>query len=437
MKARLSKLAASAGVTALVLGLAACGGGGGTGAPSGTPGGDVDVAGDSYDGPNVTLTLWNQFTGDDGPYFAKMIDEFNAAHENIQIKSTSLDAGEMYSKIPTAIKSKKGPDIVVMAADSVPTMAAQGNLLGLDEIAQALNLSEDDFTAPAWNAGEYKGVRYSIPLDMHLYGLFYNKDLFKEAGLDPENAPQTRDDYMAALEALKTVGIQGHWEPTYDEWGFRGLLKQFGGAEFNDEGTKAIFNSDAGVEALTWMRSLIDDGYSPANVDDPWKAFIAGNNAMGFFGTWSLGDKALENVNFGTAPFPQIGDQAGVWGGSHQFTITTQAANDSDKLAAAAFAVNYLSENSIEWAKANQVPARASVRELPAFTELTNLQPFAEMIDYIAFNPTLPGLNSALDPINQAINKVLVSNADPKQALDEAANLTDAILKDNQAKYGY
>ena len=69
---------------------------------------------------------------------------------------------------------------------------------------------------------------------------------------------------------------------------------------------------------------MIDEGYSPANVDDAWKAFISGTNAIGYFGIWSLGDPALSEFEWGVSPMPVNGDEPGVWGSSHQFVVTKQ-----------------------------------------------------------------------------------------------------------------
>ncbi|MBN8883742.1 MAG: ABC transporter substrate-binding protein [Salana multivorans] len=435
MKNRFTTVAGIATASALTIALAACGGGSGGGGAA-TPGANLEVSGDSYDGPKVELQLWNPFTGGDGPYFNSIVDEFNAANENVQIKVTSMDAADMYGKAPAAIRSNKGPDLAVFHVQSIPTQAVQGTLLGLDAIVADLGLTEDDFAQVVWQAGEVNGVRYSIPFDQHMLGLFYNKDLFEKAGLDPEKPPHTREEYDAALDALKAAGIQGHWQQPNAEWQFRGLIAQFGGSEFNEDGTEATFNSPAGVEALTWLRSLVEDGHSPANVDDAEKAFIAGTNAMGFFGEWFAGNEALDELNWGTAEFPVIGDQPAVWGSSHQLVITTQVEGDADRQAAAAYAVNQLSQMSATWANAYQVPARKTVRESAEVQAVTNLQPFIAQLDTVVFNPSVPGLENSLDPLNQAIVKVIGSGADPQQALDEAVELTNNILKDNAAKYG-
>ncbi|TFV81737.1 ABC transporter substrate-binding protein [Microbacterium sp. dk485] len=418
-----------AAVTVLAFALSSC-----SGQSAGT-GAEVTVSGDSYDGPDVALTVWNPFTGADGPHFQTMVDEFNESQESITVTATSMPGSDLYGKIGTAIRADKGPDVAVIHVQNVASQVAQGNLLAIDNVVEALDLTGDDFAENVWDAAEYDDRRYSIPLDQHMYGLFINKEVYAEAGLDPV-APTDKDELIAQLDAFKAAGIQGFWQPTSDEWGFRTFLSQFGGSEFSEDGTEATFNSAAGVEALAWQRSLIDDGYSPENVDDPWKAFLAGENAMGLFGIWHLGDPALAEVDFMAAEVPQVGDQPGVWGSSHQLTITTQAEGDENKTAAAAYFVNYLSQNSLEWAHANQVPARKSVRE-SAEQELTMLQPFAAQIEDIAFNPLYPGLESSLTPLTDAINEVMTSGADPQEALDKAAEQTNAIIEDNRQKYGY
>ena len=84
-------------------------------------------------------------------------------------------------------------------------------IIQLDDVANTLNLKKKDFFPVVWDAGVYNGHRYGIPLDIHPLGFYYNKGVMEKAGLDPNEPPQTKDDYMAALEQMKSKGIQGHW----------------------------------------------------------------------------------------------------------------------------------------------------------------------------------------------------------------------------------
>ncbi|MFF4623453.1 ABC transporter substrate-binding protein [Nonomuraea jabiensis] len=389
----------------------------------------------------MKLEFWNPFTGPDGAYFKTMVEKFEKANPNIDINMTTLQAADLYSKLPTAVASGKGPDVAVIHLDSVATIAAQGNLLSLDAVVKNLGFTQDDFAPAVWQGGVWKGARYSIPLDMHMLGLFYNKTVLKQAGLDPDKPPQTAQDYLAALEKLKKAGIAGQW---IDSYGFMrtlfvSLLKQFGGEQLNDTGDKALWNSEAGVRALTWMQDLIKKGYSPKNVgtDAYWGAFKGNKTAFVWGGIWALGDPDLKNVDWDVAPLPVIGDQPGVWSNSHQFVATRQIKGDANKTAAAAYFINKISADSIEWARANQVPARASVRKSGEFAELKKVATFATQIDALSLPDTFPGLNDINLALEKEINTVLLLKSEPKEALDRAVQKANAILADNKAKYGY
>ena len=211
------------------------------------------TGGKSYNGPKVSLAFWNGFTGGDGPYMQDLVDEFNSQEKNINVSMNTVEWETYYQKVPSAVQSGKGPDLGIMHIDQLPTNAARGVILALDDVASALKLKESDFVPVVWNAGVYNGKRYGIPLDIHPLGLYYNKSLMEDAGLDPDSPPQTEDDYMAALEDLKGAGIEGHWMSPFLFTGgltFQALLYQFGGQLYNEDATEATFNSDAGVSAL-------------------------------------------------------------------------------------------------------------------------------------------------------------------------------------------
>lgn len=421
------------------LALAGCGGG-----PQNNPAmqGQGGSGGKTYDGPKVELSFWNGFTGGDGPYMQKLVEEFSANEKNIDVSMNTVEWDVYYQKVPTAVRTGKGPDLGIMHIDQLPTNAARGVIIPLDDVASALKLKESDFAPVVWQAGVYNNHRYGIPLDMHPLGLYYNKGTLEKAGLDPDKPPQTNDEYLGALEQMKGKGIQGSWISPFLFTGgftFQILLWQNGGDLYNQDVSKATWNSDAGVEALNWMIDLIKKGYSPKNVaqDAELTAFQNGDNAFMWNGIWNiLPLNDVKGLEWGAAPIPQIGGQKAAWSNSHNFVIMNKQGQDPNKIEASKVFINWLSQNSVEWAKAGQVPAREDARESQEFKSLKWQPIFAEEIPYIHFPPPVPGIgdvyNATLDP---AINEVVLLKNEPKAALDEAAKQADQLLEENRQKY--
>jgi multiple sugar transport system substrate-binding protein len=390
----------------------------------------------------VELAFWNGFTGGDGPYMNALVDQFNAEHDNIQISTNTVEWEDYYQTVPVAVRSEEGPDVGVMHVDQLGTNAARGVIIPLDEVADALGLEESDFDPTVWNAGIYDGQRFGIPLDIHPLALYYNKSLMEEAGLDPNRPPQTRDEYESALEELRGNGIQGSWVSPFPFTGtmqFESLLWQFGGDLYNEGATRATFNSDAGVEALTWMVDLVENGYSPSDVaqDAEFIAFQNGENALHWNGIWQINAlKEVEDLDWGVAPLPRIGSDDATFANSHNFVITQQATTDQNKVEASQVFINWISQQSIEWAESGQIPARNSVRESQEFEDLPEQATIAQEVPYVHFRPPVPGIGDIQpETYDQAVNEAVLRQSDPQTALDEAAERADQLLEENRQKY--
>ena len=435
---RFISLAAISGSAAA---LAACGGGtsprdmpADTTAPSG------DGGKDGYDGPAVQLAFWNGFTGGDGPMMKKLVDQFSSEHENIAVTMTTMQWADYYAKLPTAVTSGKGPDIGIMHVDSVATNAARNVIQPLDDVAAALDLQESDFAPVPWKAGIYDDKRYAIPLDVHPLGFYYNKDVMEKAGLDPEKPPTNNDEYLGALEELKKSGVEGHWATPFPFTGsmtLQSLIWQFGGSMFNEDGTQVLWAEEPGVTALTWYADLIKKGYSPAKVaqDADYIAFKNGENAFNWNGIWQVNDLKQTDINWGVAALPNIGGTDAAWAGSHQFVLPVQKDQDENKAVASRVFVNWISEQSLTWAEAGQVPARNSVRESEEFKALTEQNELASQIDDLRFPPTIPGIGDCFGEFEKAFNAALLSGTDPAKALQDSSTRAQKILEDNAKKY--
>ena len=427
-------LGAALGVGAAV---SACGGGSAGNTPG--AGAGANLAEGPYEGPKVTLGFWNGWTGGDGAFAKQMVETFNSERDNIEVQMNVLEWTDFYSKLPNAVASGAGPDVAAMHIDQVATNAARRVIMPLDDFASVMDLQEDDFNPIIWNAGTYDDQRYAIPLDVHPLGFYYNNKLLQQGGIS--EPPQDRESWEAALTGMKSAGVQ------YPFWAtatwpahliFISLLGQFGGSLYDEEATKATFASEAGVEALTWYAEHVPE-FSPPNVanDAQAQAFRQGRDAMTWDGIWMMNEWAKVNgLDWGAAPIPQIGDEKAVWASSHQLTVMQQRNPDENKLHAAREFLAWFSENSIEWAKSGQIPARNSVRESDEFAALEVQSTLAEQLDYVVFQPTIPGIADITAPTyEQAVNTVVLGKADAKTALEEAASKADALLEDNRKKY--
>ncbi|MDT0215018.1 ABC transporter substrate-binding protein [Rothia sp. ARF10] len=419
--------------------LSACGG---SSTPPGTaPSTGSFGEGEKYDGPQVKLAFWNGFTGGDGPFMKQMVDAFNKENPKAQVAMNTLQWGDFYPKVPTAVASGAGPDVAIMHIDQLATNAARRVIVPLDEVASGLKLEESDFQEVVWNAGEYKDKRYGIPLDIHPLGFYANKALMEKAGIT--EIPTDREGFEAAVTELKGKGGVANPFWVTATWPahliFTSLIAQFGGSIYDEEGAKATFNSDAGVEALQWMTKFISDGSSPKNVSNDAQAvaFRQQRNALTFDGIWMMNEWAkVSGLQWEAAKFPTIGDKPAVWASSHNFVVTSQAAKDPNKLAASRAFISYISGKSIEWAKSGQVPARKSVRDSAEFKALKVQATLAEQLPDVQFPPSVPGIGDVTTPTYEtAVNEVVLGKKQAKAALDEAAKKADSLLEANRSKY--
>lgn len=427
-------LAASGGLTAAFL--AGCGGGQGVGGQQSDAGGEFTG---EYTGPKVSLDYWNGFTGGDGPTMQAMVEDFSKAQKNIDVRNNTADWADFYQRLPAAVQAGKGPEVGVMHLDQLATNAARNVIVALDDVAEQIGISEEDFTSAVWGPGIYNGKRYGIPLDVHCLAMFWNQEHFDKAGIsDP---PTDAASLEEACQALQEAGYQQpFWMP--NQWPahlmFFSLIWQNGGAPYNEDATEATFGSEAGVAALSWMREQVDKGYSPGNVDidAQYLAFKNGKNSITWDGIWQINDLKSAGMQYGIAAIPTIGDTPASWANSHHFFMTSQAAEDENLSNASKMFISSLSQESSQWASAAMIPARNSAREEAAYTDA----PQAVLDDYLEnlhFLPAVPGVADTIaDTVEVAVNEVILGKTPVEEALAKYQDAATQLLQENQEKYG-
>jgi multiple sugar transport system substrate-binding protein len=417
--------------------LAACGSGAATEAPANVQESDECPAGVS----GMALEMWSPFTGPDGDEMTALADRFSSENP-CGITVTHVAQPEYVQKLEAAAAAGQLPAMTAVRAINVAQLAARNVLKPFSAEAMAV-LGDDiasDFPEDLWNVGLYEGERYSFPLDVHPLVMFYNRDLFEAAGIEePGTEPWTREEFEDALTKLEASGVTplslGTAFQAAALW--QALIRQYGGSLTDEAGETATYDSEAGVRALERIKELRDK-YTPeiSGAGDPEvNVFKQGNVGMTFHGPWWISD--LQQLDFvGFAPLPTIGDQPATWGGSHQIALTT---DDATTQTASAMWIKWLSENSMEWAKAGQVPARQSVRNDPALAEAAApISKVVESANIVVILPQVPALEPALwDQFGPVIDGYLAGDiSDAAAALAEANARSQQVIDENKSIFG-
>ncbi|WP_192627464.1 ABC transporter substrate-binding protein [Microbacterium hydrocarbonoxydans] len=250
----------------LVTGLAAC-------APSAGEASDEPITAEGVD-DGSTLTLWTRAPME---HQAKLlVDAYNASHEN-QVELTIVPNDDYVAKVGAAAGSGGLPDLFAADIVYVPNWVEQG--LFKDISAQIDQLDYKDTINPGHlSAGTVDGKEHVLPFVLDLSMLFWNKELFAEAGLDPDKAPATLQEFADAATAVQALNKPD----TY--------------------GTATGLNC-GGCLVFTWFPSIWASGDQVMS-DDGTESLLNGDSAQEVYKTWA----GLEEAG---AVLPSSTDEAG------------------------------------------------------------------------------------------------------------------------------
>jgi multiple sugar transport system substrate-binding protein len=317
-------LAALVALMALLLPLlAACGGdstptpgtSGGTGstgdtsatATTGTTGG----SGSTDSGQKVTLTFWNGFTGPDRPAVEGLVKKWNDTHPNVQIQMDITPWDSLLQKLPSSLSTGQGPDLMGVSFTYMPQYAAAGYLKDLTPYMQAgSDLDPANFSQGLVDVMKYNGKFYGAPMNYATLLMYYNKDMFKDAGLDPDKPPATWDEWTDALKKLSKTGANGQQygigigeHDTIPNWP---ILMWGNGGDVIKDGKPALSDPKS-VEALKkWSDLVTKDKISPTGLTgaEADKLFETKKSAMDISGPWLTSGFEKDGLNFDVAPIP-------------------------------------------------------------------------------------------------------------------------------------
>lgn len=417
-----------------------------------TSGSDSGSSGSNASGAPIELTMWHGYgkvidnqgqTNYEAKSLTDLVDEYNSMNTGIHVNLEYIGSNDhALEKLTVALNADEQPDITYQYGTSMPQLATAPNVMNLTDRVQEQAFNWDDFAEGARQAASVDGQVYGIPALIDNLAIVYNKDLFEQAGLDAPTADWTWDDFAAAAKALtdpskQQFGFAFPIDSSEDTvWHFDAMLWEGGGDILNADNTQAAFNSDAGVQALTTLQqmavtdqSVFLDQQNTGKIDN---LFNAGKIGMVVTGPWAL--SAYPDANYGVQIMPMYA------GGSHA-TIAgpdmwVMFDNDGHGDAAWQFmqwftAAEQVKQDSME---SGHLPIRNSVVQEPGFLqEFDKKFPgeglFAENLANVTkARPVITSYDQISRIMGEAIVSAMLGQADPKAALDDAANQVNQVL---------
>ncbi|QLJ03067.1 extracellular solute-binding protein [Streptomyces sp. NEAU-sy36] len=424
----ISRRALAAAVTALVLPLSACGSGGGDG-------GSTDASG-KVEG-DITFQTWNLRANFKG-YFDGLIADFEKKYPGTHVKWVDQPAEGYADKISADAAGGTLPDVVNVSPDLVAPLVKAGLAMNLDKAAAKYR---SEYLPGAWASHQVPGVTgtYAFPWYLNTGPMFYNKALFKEAGLDPEKPPKTYDELFTdarrmAQESGGKVATLANI-PAIEDFG------RYGASLMNKDGTGFAFNDAKGVELLTKYKQLYDaKGLDPqalnATPESAGKKFLTQAVAMN-------PGSALDLENFKTqAPslYKNIGitDQITNTGHANMYVMGLMVNSRTRNTPAAVAFAHYVTDAEHQMSFARKVaifPSTAGSLDDPYFTkedgtDATRVRIAAakSLKDAVNYTPVLfsEQMKTAL---RNEVGKAMQGKQSPKAALDNAVKACDRLLQ--------
>ncbi|GIP40545.1 ABC transporter substrate-binding protein [Paenibacillus sp. J31TS4] len=429
-------------MTAILLLTSACGSkpSSEAGASSAQASGQAAAAGDTQ-----KVIWWHSLGGDNGKAVDKLVASFNASRKDIQVEAVFQGSyDESLTKMKASMDSKSGPSLIQVYEIGSRYMIDSKAITPMQTFIDKEKYDMSQLEPSIAGYYTFDNKLYSMPFNTSNPILYYNKDLFKAAGLDPEKPPKTYEEVAEAAKKLSKDGVSGASFAIYG-W----FMEQFfanQGAELLDNGngrsalaTASLVNADAGVKTLTWWKSLVDSKAAinlGRKTDDTKKAFAAGQVAMILDSTASL--RGIVNsvggkfeVGTGFLPKPADAKDGGVVvGGASNWILNNKS--EAEQKAAWEF-IKYLSapEQQADFhVNTGYFPITKKAYEQQVVKDnLAKYPQFQTAVDQLhatKLNKATQGAVMGVYPearqiTETAIEEALAGKKSPKDALDAAA----------------
>ncbi len=433
----------------LVMTMAACSNSDGTTGSGAVGGTDTQKTGGEPK-EKVKITYWHIFPEGDAfkEVHDKLIKDFNESQDEVFVEDLGISFFDFLSKMDTAIPAGTGPDVGFMGLEDSNFRAASGVLADLKPYIEKDGFAMDQFYEAAVKYVSYEEGIYGMPLIWGTRMLVYNKQMFRDAGLDPEKPPKTLEELEAYADKLTKLDAKGNIEvmgfhPSLGNASFMDYLDGRGGQLF-DENDNPIINNDTVLKTLEWYVDMTNkygakqaQSLKSSSATTGIDPFLAGFVAMEVNVNDFYKKLAESDMDYGLAPIPipaEGGVRAATGGG---FDLEVFDHGDPAKVEAAWKFVSFMTnvENQQYWAVQNKWPV-ANQKAMETSEEIKadpDWQIIVGDLPYAVPNKFIMKAKNWWNALSPEIEAAQNGLKTPKQALDDAQKAVEAQIKSYEA----
>jgi len=390
------------------------------------------------------VNLWHPWAVTQAKPITDLTKEFDDKTADVNTILTFVPGDQLTQKILASISAGNPPELMPGSPFNLPAFADANGIKDLGPYAKPGDVDAKDVYPGVMDVSTYKGKLVAVPLTVGTQGYYMNADLWKAAGLDVAKPPKTWDDLRQFAKAL-TKPDQKQWGWMIHNDGTNGTsqiwvtyLYQNGGALFDKDNAKSVFNGAEGVEALQFWTDLVNkDKVSPQEKvagADITQAY--GTGKVGFFQEYPFFLGQIREFKFQTATAvlttkAKPGNLLGGW----YFPIFAKSKNPDAAWTFLMWMFEPENQYRLNIGMGN-LPTKQSTVKLPAYQDYLKQAPqtqaFVDQLPIAQPWPALRVMPEVTNILGQAVQEALYAQSTPKQALDSAADKVDALLKQNK-----
>jgi sn-glycerol 3-phosphate transport system substrate-binding protein len=417
-------------------------------------------------GKPVEITFWHAMARENETTLQKLTDQFNASQKDVKVTLVNQVSYEsLFQKYKAALGGGDLPDLVQLEDTSLQSAIDSQSVLPAQTCVKADKYPTKDFIRRTLDYYTVQGTLYGMPFPVSNPVLYYNKQAFRKAGLDPDKPPTTLEDVKADSRKLVDAGVTTRgYAIKLDPWYLEQWLSKAGQTYVNQHNGRSArasattIDNPTTVEIASFLKDMVDSGLAintgkPEGNVDNLLAIGADNAAMTIDSSASLGTVTqvlgsgqFPNVTIGVAPMPGPAGKGGLAvGGAALYIVKDSAKAKQD---AAWQYVKYLlePEQQATWAVGTgYLPVRKSATALPAIQELWTTHPEFK----VAYDQLVTGVNNAAtagpvigpyqevrDGVIDEFTAMLTQGKSAKAAVKTAAQKGTTAIQDYNARVG-